>query len=152
MKIKILSILLFLAFVPLLSLSSAPEQSGNEMKGKVELIIGKAYVKDQKKWKALNISDLLSKSDTVKVAQGGSMKIRLSNGNILEVQGGKTVLMENLMAAGSGRKGSMTSLIKKISKSGSGDTGITAVVGVRGADVAKQKKKVKTEDLNWKKQ
>lgn len=147
---KMITGLLALFFTASLAVA-AQDNKSQEIKGKVEVIVGKAYVKDLKKWKPLSISDEVSKEDMIKVAQGGSVRIRLSNGSMLEVAGGKTVVLATLMGKSAARKGSMGNLIKKLGKSTPGGSGVTAVAGVRGADVSKQKKKVKTEDLSWKK-
>jgi hypothetical protein len=151
MNSKKMLVILCLAVFSSYGLCAASGSANDEaVRAKVELIMGKAYVKEEKKWKPLQMNDILMREDTVKVAVGGSLKLKLSNGNLIDVAGGKTLRLESVMDADTGRKGNMTSLIRKLGKSYS-DGGVTAVAGVRGADISKQKKKVKTDDLNWKK-
>ncbi len=126
-----------------------------EVRAKVKLVKGKVMVKAGKKWQALKIGTILTKDKLIKVGKGGVVKMKTSNGKLLVVKntkkGVKTVKMATLFA-NAAKKKSMNSLMNKIGKGkAKNEFGATAVAGVRGADVSKQKKKVKKEDLNWEK-
>ncbi len=131
--------------------SSKKAAAVKSIKAKVKLVKGKAFIKVGKKWRTLKMGTVLTKEKLLKVAKGSVVKMKTSNGKLLVVKGKKIVKMASLFAE-TAKKKSMNSLISKMGKGkAKNEFGATAVAGVRGADVSKQKKKVKKEELNWEK-
>ncbi len=153
MKFKIILLVSILLIFFSNTIPTLSAQSQDEIKGKVELIIGKAYLKDSKKWVPLSINSIIKKKDTIKVNHGATVKIKLNNGTLIEVKGRKIEKLANLISSKDMKaaKGAKNNILKKLGKTGPSATGVTAVAGVRGADVSKQNKKVKTNELKWKK-
>ncbi len=125
------------------------KKSTKILKAKVKLVKGKAFVKKGKVWKKLKINMILTAKDVIKVSKKSTVNLKTSNGKLLIVKGSKVVKLQTLFVQ-SGKKKSMNALINKLGKGKRMNSyAPTAVAGVRGADVSKQKKKVKKEELNW---
>lgn len=137
--------------ISLIAKTSEKKSISNDIKGKIDIIVGKALIKKNNKWINLSIGTMVSKNDIIKTGKGASVKIKFNNDKIGEIKANQVVKVESLFLASSTKKGSMNSLMKKIGKSYEIQGGPTAVAGVRGADVSKQKKKVKKDELDWKK-
>lgn len=147
---QIITILLvFFMLCLLIQEGTAKRRSGTTLRGKVSFLKGTAFIKKGKEWTSLRVNMVLKKEDLIKVDKRSRVKIKLSNGKLLDIKGKKVAKLQTLMVA-TVKKRSMNSLFKKVTR-GKGDSqfGVTGVAGVRGADVSKQNKKVKVEDVNW---
>ncbi len=122
------------------------------------LSVGKVYVKKENgtKWTPAKINMTLSSSDMVRVGKKSRAVIKLSNGTLYTITEMKSMnisKIEEQSAKSTGKK-SIGQLLKekgiKLSKSSASASGVTAVAGVRGADVDSQKNKIKPKDIKWK--
>lgn len=121
------------------------------------LSMGKVDIKSAgaTKWEPVKINMTILSSDTIRVGKKSKAVLKLSDGSTINVPALKVMKLSDIEnQKGSAGNKSLSQLLKekgiKLSKTGSGDTGITAVAGVRGADVDSQKNKVKASELKWK--
>lgn len=127
--------------------------------GILTLSMGKVDIKNDGsvKWVQAKINQTVLSSDSIRVGKKSKAVIKLSDGTIISVPSMKVAKLSELeaqKASGAGGKG-LSQLIRekgiKLAKSRSGDPGgVTAVAGVRGADVDSQKERIKPSQLKWK--
>lgn len=120
----------------------------DEIKGQVDLIVGKAFIQKGKEWLPLSLKAPLLKTDTIKTEKDSKIKIKLSNGELLEIKANKVIRIETLLKKAEKEKGSKQ-LLKKIKKQDANQEGPSAVAGVRGKADSK-KEKVKPDEVKWK--
>lgn len=149
---NILSLVIVVAlFLMLISVNAVAVKTGqSEMVGKVSFVMGKAMIKKAgtDKWVSLKINTKVSKNDVIKTPANASVKIKFINKRIAKVSPNNTVKIASLMKVKVKVTGSLKSIFEK-TKKGTKKLGVTAVAGVRGADVSKKKDGVKPTDLLW---
>ncbi len=122
----------------------------------VTMVLGKVQVKnDSGSWIPAKIKSAIKSSDTIRVTEGSKIVIKLSSGTLVSLNTPKEVRLydlESQQAANS--KKSINQLMREkgskiTTKSRQGT--VTAVAGVRGADVDNQNTdKADAEQMVWK--
>ena len=149
---NILNLIIVIAlFLMLISTDAVAAKTGqSEIVGKVSFVMGKAMIKKAgtDKWVSLKINTKVTKNDVIKTPAKASVKIKFRNKKIAKVKPNSTVKIASLMKRKVKVTGSLKSIFEKTKKS-TGKLGVTAVAGVRGADVSKKKDTVKPAELLW---
>jgi len=120
----------------------------------VSFIKGKALVKKSgsKKWVPLKVKTKLTKNALIKTFPKTEVRLKLKNKQIVKIKKRGVIKVEKLLTKRKTVKGSLKSVFFKVgNKKQINKFGVTAVGGVRGADVSKKKQKVKSKDVNWEK-
>jgi hypothetical protein len=103
-------------------------------------------------WKKAEKNMKLEDTHMIKTEKNGMAQLKLRSGQFYKVMSNKTMNLKDIAKIGSSaKKGSLSKLNALKSKLGKGGSksGPTAVAGVRGADVSKQKTPIKPSELIW---
>ncbi len=132
-----------------------------ETVGVLKFYKGRVLIKKSvasKRWIRPKLNMRLDKNYIIKTGKNAEVRIRLKNGSIYTITGKKIVKMKEVIAGLKQDKSKKSSILAKLNllknklgKGGKSATGsVTAVAGVRGADVSKKSKSpIKPTELIW---
>lgn len=119
----------------------------------IKFVSGNVKVKNSVsgKWVKAKIKMKIDDSSILKIGKNSKVQILTRTGKIAKVSAPKTVKIQNLFTSTtSGMQSKLAMLKSKLSKGKSGSQyAATAVAGVRGADVQKQRAKQMKQTLFW---